>query len=108
MNNVVTPKNPPQFGGRKRRNRRNATTCKARTLCGAAILGLHQQGNTISGAPFPRRLPTRHRLTCPACKPQQISNPGAQALFQQHCKPGWNNHRTARCARESPTADGAF
>jgi hypothetical protein len=27
---------------------------------------------------------------------------------QQRRKIGRNNHRTARCARESPPADGAF
>jgi len=81
MNNVVTPKNPPQFSGGKRGNRRHATAREAFTLCWAAILGLHQQGNSIRGAPFPHRLPTRHRLPRPARKPQQIGNPGTQPLF---------------------------
>jgi hypothetical protein len=69
MNNVVTPKNAPQFGGGERRYRRHATAREAFTLCCAAILGLHQQSNSINGAPFPHRLPTRHRLACPAREP---------------------------------------
>lgn len=108
MNNVVTPKNTPQFGGRQRHHCRNTPAREAFTLCRATITGLHQQGNTISATPFPRRLPACHRLTCPARKPQQIGNPGTEALLQQRRKTGRNNHRTARCARESPPADGAF
>lgn len=108
MNNVVTPKNTPQFGGRQRHHCRDTPAREAFTLCRAAITGLHQQGNTISATPFPRRLPARHRLPCPACEPQQIGNPGTEALLQQRRKTGRNNHRTARCARESPPADAAF
>jgi hypothetical protein len=108
MNNVVTPKNPPQFGCSQRHHSRKPTAREAFTLCWAAILGLHQQGNSIRGAPFPHRLPTRHCLPCPARKPQQIGNPGPQPLLQQRRKTGWQHHRTPRRAREGSAIDGAF